>query len=221
MPGAIFDIDGTLVDLFELHLRGFQHLIKEEFGLEFLREDLTEYYGRTGEEIVNAFFAKKGIEGAPYSNFASRRRQWIVDNLDGIDVLPGVHELLDGLEDTGFLLAVATSNTENIGSAILKESGLFERFKAASYKDETCKGKPAPDIFLKAVSLLGLESSQCVAFEDSVYGIDAAKAGGLKVIATATGTHSLDELRNHSPDILVKDLSEVSVDEIRNLIPSR
>ncbi|MFH0862045.1 MAG: HAD family phosphatase [Candidatus Altiarchaeota archaeon] len=216
MPAAIFDQDGTLVDLFELHLKGFQEVLRGRFGLEFGREDLAKYYGKTGEEIMRSFLSKHGVSADPRP-LAVRRRQWVVDNIGYCRVLPGVTNLLEGLREAGVPMAVGTSNTSELAGAILKSCGLDGFFACVSCRDDTLRGKPAPDVFLSAAKGLGVVPSECVVVEDSVFGVQAAKAAGMRSIAVSTGMHTRRELEGEGPDMLVYSLSEVAAATVVNL----
>jgi len=218
VPAAIFDLDGTLVDLFELHLRGFQEVVREDYGLKFERADLEAYYGRTAEEIARAFFERKGVPGVDSADFVRKRRRRVIENLDSCTVLPGARRLLDGLKAAGFKMAIATSNTPDVGEAILDACGLRSRFNAVVCRTEGSRSKPAPDIFLEAARELGVKPAECVVFEDSVYGVRAAKAAGMKVVAVATGTHGIGELAGLEPDLLVGTLDEVDVESVSALL---
>ncbi|MCX6695095.1 MAG: HAD hydrolase-like protein, partial [Candidatus Altiarchaeota archaeon] len=74
LKALIFDLDGTLVDLLDLHWRGFKEVTKEGWGLDFLREDVERHYGKTAEDIARAFFEKHGVGGVDYKEFARKRR---------------------------------------------------------------------------------------------------------------------------------------------------
>lgn len=217
MKTAIFDLDGTLVDLFDAHLGGFEHIMDRELGLKFKPEDLMKHYGRTGEQIIEAFIKKKGADPAPYHTLAKKRREWVIKHLEGVKVLSGVCELLKDLSDSGFGLAIATSNTMDMGSKILEKAGLSNSFQACAYKDDSIAGKPAGDIFLKAARMMGSDPWDCVAFEDSVYGVLAAKNAKMRVIATCTGAHQRRELGLLCPDLLVDDLTQVNAKRIKTL----
>jgi beta-phosphoglucomutase-like phosphatase (HAD superfamily) len=75
-------------------------------------------------------------------------------------------------------------------------------------------GKPHPEIFLKAASILQSEPSACVAFEDSMAGLQSAKAAGMKVVAITT-THTAEELK--AADLIIKDYTEIDVTQLRQL----
>jgi beta-phosphoglucomutase len=216
MPAVIFDQDGTLVDLFELHLKGFQTVFKGELGLDFTREDLEETYGQTGDEIISLFLARKGVS-ADVGALAEKRRRWVVDNLSYVTVLPGVERLLKELKAAGVPMAVGTSNPPKLANAILEACHLASYFRCVFGRDPRIRGKPAPDIFLAAAKGLGADPSECVVVEDSTYGVRAGKAAMMRVLAVATGKHSRAELESEEPDLLVDSLERVSLDTLRSL----
>jgi HAD superfamily hydrolase (TIGR01509 family) len=218
MPAVIFDLDGTLIDLFDLHLMGFKEVIKQDYGLDFERADLTPYYGRTAEEIAKAFFVKHGVSGVDYGRLVSERRDWVIDNINTCRLLPGAQRLLDELKAAGVPLALATANTPETGEAIVGACGLGGYFKVRVFRTQDLRGKPAPDIFLKAAVDLGVDPRECVVVEDSVYGVHAGKAAGMKVVAVASGTHGRDELAVIDPDLLVDSLEEVDYKLVTGLL---
>jgi len=217
MRAAIFDVDGTLVDLFDLHLKGFQEVVAEEYELTFEKEDLERYYGRTGEEILREFFKKHGIQGVDLPLIAAKRRQRFISNIDSCKILPGVKKLLAELKDAKILLAVGSSNPRDIGEAIMQFCGLASYFPVRVYKSGSMRGKPAPDIFLEAAKRLKVKPAMCVVIEDSVHGIQAAKAAHMRVVAVATGKHTVGELSAEGPDLIALSLESLDLPAIEKL----
>ena len=86
--------------------------------------------------------------------------------------------------------------------------GRDARFAAITLGDEVPRGKPAPDIFLETARRLDQPPDRCVVFEDSLAGIAAARAAGMRCIALAT-THSVADLRAAAPDLVVADYDEL------------
>jgi HAD superfamily hydrolase (TIGR01509 family) len=101
---------------------------------------------------------------------------------NGIALRPGLLTLLEHLNGLGIPVAVATSSTRNIALWKLKMAGIKERFRLLVCGDEVRRGKPAPDIFLKAAELLGREPSECLGFEDSPAGLRALEAAGIRSV---------------------------------------
>ncbi|WP_341768802.1 HAD-IA family hydrolase, partial [Escherichia coli] len=103
----------------------------------------------------------------------------------GMKILPGARELLAALKASGIPRAVASSTSRTNLDSIFATTRLNEFFDAVVCADDVVNGKPAPDVFLKAASLLGLPPKRCVVFEDALFGIEAAQRAGMKVVAVA------------------------------------
>ncbi len=129
-------------------------------------------------------------------------------------VLPGSRELLAALKDASIPRAVGSSTSRTNLEAIFASTGLGEFFDVVVSGDDVINGKPAPDVFLMAAQLLGIPSERCVVFEDALFGIEAARRAGMKVVAVAT-TNSL-ELLGHA-DRAVQTLAEISIEELQSL----
>lgn len=210
---VIFDLDGTLVELFELHLRGFQHSFRKNLGVEFTREDLQRFYGTPAEDIARMACREKCPQKEIDYIILLRDKRWFFnENIqDRVDLLPGVEELLEDLKGQGIKLAIATSSNRSNARAIIKSSGLDKYFETILDRDDIVKGKPDPEIFLLTAKRLGIEPENCVVVEDSTHGIEAGKKAGMRVIAVASGQHTSEQLREKNPDLLVKDLTDSRV----------
>jgi HAD superfamily hydrolase (TIGR01509 family) len=101
---------------------------------------------------------------------------------NGIPHRPGLLALLDHLRALGVPLAVATSTARKIALWKLETAGIADRFSVIVCGDEVSRGKPAPDIFLKAAALLGVEPACCAGFEDSPAGLCALAAAGIRSV---------------------------------------
>ena len=99
-----------------------------------------------------------------------------------IPLRPGILEMLDWLESRGIPKTVATSTRRHIALHHLKMAGLLERFRFAVCGDEIANPKPAPDIYRAVLSRLGLPAADCVVFEDSDFGAQAAHAAGCRLV---------------------------------------
>jgi beta-phosphoglucomutase len=97
--------------------------------------------------------------------------------------MAGAHELLDCLSAVGIAVAVATSAPAANVLHTLRETGLEARLPVIARGDQVARGKPAPDVFLHAAHLLGVEPVQCLAFEDAPIGIEAAHSAGMRSVA--------------------------------------
>src|SRR5262249_5989223 len=136
----------------------------------------------------------------------------------GVSLLPGVRDLLEGLHAAGFRQAIGSSAPRKNLDLILSLTGTERFFDAVVSQEETHRGKPDPEVFLVAASKLHIEPAHCLVIEDAVAGVEAAKAGRMKCIAVRFIEHHGEAaLRKAGADRVVKSLAEVSVETVRQL----
>jgi HAD superfamily hydrolase (TIGR01509 family) len=106
---------------------------------------------------------------------------------EGLPVMPGLHRLVDHLNEQGIPWAVATSSRRHYALDVLAQLGLTDTCCAVAAGNEVKQGKPAPDIYLLAAERLKVTPKQCLALEDSVPGGRAAIAAGMSLAAVPNG----------------------------------
>lgn len=210
---AIFDVDGTLVDLLEDHWRAFNEICEKHFDASCPLEDFKKVYGKPSTEIFDYLLSEAGIDpgNKDIASLAEERREIFRAGLGDVKPLPGVSDLLDAIEEDGTPIAVATSSEKRNGHAIIEAAGLADRFPVFVTRTDVARGKPHPDLFLRAAELLGFDSEDCVVFEDSTHGVTAAKKAGATVVAVTTGSHSAAELAQRGGDLVVASLADPQV----------
>jgi HAD superfamily hydrolase (TIGR01509 family) len=113
--------------------------------------------------------------------------------IEDIKPVDGLVDVLEELKVRGLLMAVASSSLRSVIDIILKKTGLEKYFDVIVSREDVKEGKPSPDIFLHAASLLNAGPEKCIVIEDSSNGIKAAKAAGMFCVAfTGTGDGNTD-----------------------------
>ena len=136
----------------------------------------------------------------------------------GIEPLPGVREWLEALAKEGVPCAIGSStHRENI-EMVLDVLGLTDFFTGIIASADVGHGKPHPEVFLKAAGLIGCLPEECVVFEDAHVGIEAGRAGGMKVVALAT-THPPETLAD--ADLVVESFQHLLVEDVRRLFEDK
>ena len=210
MPrAAIWDVDGTLVDTAEQHFRAWVDVCREK-GRDFTRADFAATFGRRNPEILTYLFGDgmaKGEAGA----FADRKEELYRDaSRHGIDLLPGVAALMEGLHQLGWKQAIGSSAPRANLELILELTGVDRYLGAVVGSEDTSRGKPDPQVFLVAAQRLGVEPKDAVVFEDAVAGVQAARAAGMRCVAVSfVGHHPPDKLRAAGADVVVGSLEEI------------
>ena len=183
----VFDMDGVLINSNPIHVQAWE-IFNRQYGVETTDRMRQNMYGRRNDEIVRAFF---GDQLAPEEVLRrGREKEEIYRALVGNRIeemlVTGLRTFLDFHRND--IMAVA-SNAEPANVAlILKRSGLTDYFQVALDGDQVCHPKPHPEVYLKTAQLLGVAPANCLVFEDSYFGVAAARAAGARVIGLLT-TH--------------------------------
>lgn len=196
----VFDFNGTLVWDTPLHNKSWDIFLKQ-FNMSF--SDLEKnkiVHGRTTPDILRSLFGTKMNEEEIY---ASRYQKEIIYQKLCVDtnlkLADGVVELLEFLQDSEIEYTIATASSLNNVNFYFSYLGLdkyFDRSKV-SYDDLTVKGKPNPDLFIRAFNNIGVQASETVVFEDSYAGIEAAVNSGAGYIYIVNSTKDDYSKFNH------------------------
>jgi beta-phosphoglucomutase family hydrolase len=181
----IFDMDGTLVDNMHVHTEAWGKLLAEN-NIPFNEHDfLVKTAGKTNREILPTIFGD--ISEERINELAHRKeslyREMFLPFRKPID---GLIEFLETSQDLGIKMAVATASAKPNVEFILDGLDLRKFFNAVTTAEEVKNGKPNPDIFLKSAEKVGIDSKNCLVFEDAIGGFEAAHRANMKSIGIAT-----------------------------------
>ena len=193
LKGAIFDMDGLLIDTEKLYLRYWKQSAAD-FGYDMRDEHVYAIRSLARKYSIpklKGFFG----EDFPTEEVRAHRTELINAHIaeHGIDLKKGLFELLDYLRDKGVRLAVATATPRERTLKYLEKIGAADRFDAVICGDMVTSGKPDPEIYLTAARELGMPPENCAAFEDSPNGLKAARAAGCQVIMISDMTQPQPE----------------------------
>lgn len=214
--GVIFDMDGVLVASGAAHSHSWR-LLARKHGREMSAETFAETFGMTSREIIRRIWGE-ALDEELVARLDEEKEALYRDLITGLVPLTiGTREVLGGLAQAGYVLAVATSGPPANLELVLRETGLGPYFAAVVNGFDVEHGKPAPDIFALAAGRAGLAPVDCVVVEDAPVGIQAARAAGMKVIGYA-GTHPAERLQEAGADATVADLREVTPEVVQGLL---
>lgn len=178
---VIFDCDGVLVDTETIAnevLSGFM----KEIGLDFSPLECHHRFTGTAMDTIKEEAERLSGKSLPDDWAAQVRRADLKAFEAGIKPVPGILDVVAHLKAEGIPFCVGSSGRYEKMQMTLGSSGLWDTFRDVLYSAQDCKmGKPAPDIFLYAANGMGFKPEQCVVIEDSIAGIKAAKAAGMRV----------------------------------------
>jgi HAD superfamily hydrolase (TIGR01509 family) len=204
--GAVFDLDGTLVDNMPFHVQAFDVFMKRH-GLPPIDLALRgRLDGKRNRDIFPILFGRPLDEAACLAYEEEKEGLYRELSHGQLRPLAGLGRLLEILEARGIGTAIATSAPLKNVEHSLAETGLARVFRLIVRGDEVVHGKPAPDIFLEAARRLGVPAAACLAFEDAPAGVKSAKAAGMTCIALST-SFTADDFATHGarPDAVVRD----------------
>lgn len=176
----IFDVDGVLVDSMRFHADAWVEAFREA-GLSIRREDVYEIEGANDRGVVELIFRNKGRIPEPehFEGLHLRKRELV--EFENIKPYEGMVKCLHSLKKK-FRIALVSGSDRPLVEKMLTNffPDIFEVVVAGA---DVKHGKPAPDPYLKAVEMLGLEKEECLVVENAPIGIEAAKKAGLYCVA--------------------------------------
>jgi len=231
VTACLFDMDGVVTKTAVVHAAAWKQMFDE-----FLRtqpcqapfDDVKDYDdyvdGKPRLEGTESFLESRHIDlptGSPDDKpgehtvwgLSNRKNELVLEVLkrDGVEVYPGSRRYIDAVRAAGLKTAIVSSsaNTE----AVLKAGGVADLFDtrvdANVAKERNLHGKPAPDTFLEAARMLGVDHANAAVFEDALAGVAAGHAGHFGIVVGVDRVGQADELRAHGADIVVKDLADL------------
>jgi HAD superfamily hydrolase (TIGR01509 family) len=207
--GVVFDLDGTLVDNMPIHAEAFSIFVSRHGLAPLTMEDRARLDGKRNRDIFPILFGRPLDEDALHAY--ADEKETIYRELSRGQLVPlrGLARLLEVLAERGIGVALATSAPEPNVRHSLEELGLTALGAHVARSDLVPHGKPHPDVFLAAASMLGVPPEGCLAFEDAPMGVKAARAAGMTCVALAT-TFSREALlaEDPPPHLVVADFEE-------------
>lgn len=184
--GYIFDCDGTLADNMPLHYRAWS-LAMADFGGQYPEELFYEWGGRPTANIVAALNERLGLS-LDVESVVQRKEAYYFQLIPEVAPMEEVVEFARSLRGKS-PLAVASGGHRALVVATLRALEIQDWFDAVVCAEDYDRGKPHPDPFLLAAKLLGVPPEDCVVFEDSPTGIEAAKAAGMACVFVTSPNH--------------------------------
>lgn len=181
--GAIWDLDGTLVDTERNHYEAWRRLLADH-GKSLDYEIFRPTFGLRNDDVLVDHFGFDPTSDS-IDQLSERKEEFFRASVeaDGVRFLPGALDLVHHLSGMSAPQAIASSAPPGNIDLILRVAGLTGEFAAIVSSEEVRHGKPAPDIFLKAAERIRLSPESCVILEDAPAGVRAGKAAGSRVIA--------------------------------------
>ncbi len=212
IKGAIFDLDGVVVDTVPIHFKAWKQMFAE-YGKKFTFQDYKERVDGIpridgGRAILTDLSTRKLIKAT------DKKQKYFLEYLkkEKIPVFKTTIKLIKGLRSKGIKIAVISSSKNS--PYILKRIGVMKLLDAEVNGSDITKGKPHPQIFLMAAEEIGLKPKNCVVFEDAILGVRAAKRA--KMLCIGIDRYK-DPQRLRGADLVVSSLKGINYNKLKSL----
>ena len=184
IKGFLFDLDGVIVDTAVFHFQAWRKLA-QKLGGDFTEEQNEQLKGVSRVDSLKKIIEWTGatVSDEEFQTLMVEKNEWYLELVQGLgpqDALPGALNFLQTAYDQGIKIALGSASKN--APMILEKLAITPLFTAIIDGNNVVNGKPHPEVFLKGAEALGLEPSECVVFEDSIAGVQAAKTGGMSSV---------------------------------------
>lgn len=183
---VVFDMDGLMVDSEPVARRAWETVLAS-YGRELDQPTYERMVGRRLEESAAIVIEAFALAISPEALGNLKEQHMAHLRAEGLPTMPGLHRLVNHLNQEQIPWAVATSSRRQYALDVLTQLGLLDSCRAVAAGNEVLHGKPAPDIYLLAAERLNIPPKHCLALEDSVPGGMAAVAAGMTLAAIPNG----------------------------------
>jgi HAD superfamily hydrolase (TIGR01509 family) len=213
----IFDFDGLILDTESPEFDVWQAIYRE-YGQELAAETWGQIVGGWGASRFDAADHLVELAGNGLNPEALRKRHQSESDAIVLQqpLMPGVLDYLDAARRLDLRLSIASSSPHSWVDPHLSRFEITYRFDAVICRDEVPPGrtKPHPDLFLKALAVLGVRANEAIVFEDSPNGVAAARAAGVFVVAVPNPMTAL--LNLEGADLKLNSLADLSLPDLLN-----
>ena len=207
--GVLFDLDGVITDTAEYHYLAWKKLA-DELGITIDREFNEKLKGVSREDSLRLILEhgkrESDFSETEFQQLAKSQNDNYVEMIQAVspkDVYPGILELLKELKNAGIKISLASASKN--GPFLLKQMALTDYFDGIADPAKVAAGKPAPDIFILAAQVVGLDPNECIGIEDAQAGIAAIKACGALPVGVGQAEQLGDDIA------LVESTSELTL----------
>jgi sugar-phosphatase len=212
----VFDMDGLLIDS-EPIWREVHREVFAELGVDLAGWPGVITTGMRVDEVVAMRRALHDWGEVADDVVTERITRRVAERIAGrAEILPGAVEAIDWCRARGLSVGLATGSTWTVLDVVLESFGLAGRLDAVVSAADELLGKPHPAVFLTAATKLGVHPSDCLAFEDSLNGVIAAKSARMRVVAVPAGSSIGDE-RLVLADVRLASLAEIDDGQVAEL----
>lgn len=217
IKAVIFDMDGLLIDS-EPHWRESHQTVLARYGYVITEDDVRAAAGKRTPDQVAVWQARFGFERPSIEAMTDEIVDGVIKAVHTHgEPMAGVDALIKELHKHDISMAVASSSSDRLIEVVLERLSLGRYMKAVHSGENEERGKPFPDVFLSTAKTLGIAPMHCLVFEDSLNGVKAARAAGMKCIAVPERPYDEAAFESAAPDRIVASLEDIHWADIQSL----
>lgn len=203
---VLWDMDGVLVDSGDLHRRAWRRFLAAQ-GQPVSDKIFERGFGRPNEQVLPAYFGD--LPKTEIRRLSEEKEACYRDlvRAEGASSTPGALAWMARFAQAGLRQALATSGCRANADLIVDRMGIRPHLSAVVTSEDVTRGKPHPDVFLRTAARVSVPPSHCLVIEDSVHGVQAACAAGMRCVAIKT-THAAGKL--DGADLVLPDMRAFS-----------
>lgn len=189
--GFIFDIDGTIIDSMKVHLKAWQKTL-ENYGRPMSLKEVGEQTYGINPEIVKRILGNH-LSEEEVEKISNEKEVLFRNSFDPEeDVIKGFMEFVDELKRNKIPMVIGSAAPPENVDYFMDRLQIRHYFEGIVSEDDVSKGKPSPEVFIKASQIIGIPIAECVVFEDSPSGAEASAKAGSKTIAVLSTKSKTD-----------------------------
>lgn len=198
----IFDLNGTIIDDMQFHARAWYDILTNDLKAKItFEETILQMYGKNSELLERVFgkhyFSDEEMEALSFE----KEKRYQAAFKPHLKLIDGLDEFLEAAHQAGIKMAIGSAAIPFNIDFVLDNLNIRKYFPVVVSADDVVLSKPDPETFTKAADILGVSYHECLVFEDSPKGVEAAKNAGMDALAITT-LHTPDEF--HITDNVVK-----------------
>ena len=188
IKGFLFDLDGVIVDTAVFHFQAWRRLA-QKLGGDFTEAQNEQLKGVSRVDSLAKIleWTNATVSKEEFQDLMELKNEWYLESVSQLsakDGLPGAVDFLHQAKAQG--IGIALGSASKNAPLILDKMNLLPLFDAIIDGNNVGNGKPHPEVFLKGAEALNLSPAECIVFEDSIAGVQAAKTGGMMCVGIGT-----------------------------------
>ena len=217
MKAAIFDMDGLLIDSEPLWYEAAVEVFNP-LGINLTPALYADSVGLRTKEFVAHWFSEYNIDASKSASTILSINEVVIEKIKTKgEAMPGVYQILALLQKEGYTIGLATSSPSKLIDVVVNKLNITTYFKAFASAEHLTYGKPHPQVFLDCAAMLMVKPVDCFCFEDSFYGLIAAKAARMKCVVVPH-IDSQHQLRWGAADIVLNSLEAFDEEKLQSIV---